>query len=192
MDTNVYIKRITWARNVIIPVIVLTIISFVGGLTAGFLGLGDAASIQWLLSAINILSTAAWVVYIMGYWAMAERYGVKLIKKGIGLAIVGTVVVVVFSSFIQLIMQDTSIFGIISLLLGLGAFWLAAAGYMVLGSGLKKLESSVGSRARTLGGLVLWVGISLATIIFIPVTAILSIVTYIVSWKLFTEEIKKH
>src|SRR3989344_291985 len=139
MDTNVYIKRITWARNVIIPVIVLTIISFVGGLTAGFLGLGDAASIQWLLSAINILSTAAWVVYIMGYWAMAERYGVKLIKKGIGLAIVGTVVVVVFSSFIQLIMQDTSIFGIISLLLGLGAFWLAAGGFMVFGSGLKKL-----------------------------------------------------
>ena len=193
-----YIKKITWARNAVWPMIILSAVLGVAGFIQGFSGVvKPPLAMQVALWGVQLLSVAAIIIYLMGFWAIAKRYNQRKLTGGVGtllaVTIVGLVVGPVLSYFVSQQTPEAMSIGIAFFMLAYFIAVLVAmgVGYILLGLGLKKLDAQLGPRSRTMGNLFLASGICTLTLIGIFPALILWIIAYIMSYFLFSEELAR-
>lgn len=193
-----YTRTIEWARKGLAAYLILLVAVIGEGIMEFALDVKN--SIPFSIAGLVLLActSAAFIVYYRGYWAVAGKYHQQALRVGAGMLIVLTIIsftlqlFVTFESFNQEVAGKPSVAtGVGFLIGGLTLIWAMSAAYIVFGIGLKKLSSAVGDRAKTLGNLFFWSGISTAVIIGIPVALVLWIITYFMSFKFFSEELKK-
>lgn len=201
MDQAQYVQRIDWARKGVVAYLIFfgvsVVIGFVQGFMQGFSGVAQSSSssISLLTFILQLLIAVAAFAYFAGFWTMAAKYRQKSVKVGSGILLV-VIIVTVFAQAVLMVMESAPPAATVGASLGFlagvfGALWVMAAGYIALGVGLKKLEAAAGSRARSIGNLFFWSGIAAATIIGAPVALVLWFIAYIMSYRLFSEELAR-